>query len=305
VSSPLVIHATCVALVVANLIVRTWRTQVIFRGLRQSVSFLDIAAANLAGDSAAALTPLRFGGIPAQVAFFQRVGIAPQTSVPTLLVESVLLYPVYAVIGGALAVSAGLEWFEILRTAGDTAGRLLLIMGGLFVVGWLLILIFRRAAPGPSRMVGRSMRESLAMVRGMRPGSALLTAPLTVIDVATRVALMPMLALNVVGAPPADVLAIASFALLYGQIAMPTPGGAGIVDAGILGGAAGDLGADASSIVLWWRVYTAGIHILACAPMLWWRLSDRVRRRRPVRITSHDLTAADPATTDAASTVSP
>ena len=274
------VHLACVALVVLNLIVRTWRTQLIFHGLSHRVSFSDVAAANLAGDTAAALTPMRFGGIPAQVAFFQRIGAPPQLSVPVLLVESMLLYPVYAVLGIALAMSAGLEWLELLETAGSTAGRLARNVGGLFVLGWLLVLIVRRAAPGKSRMVGRSMHEGIALVRSMGLGPALLTVPLTVIDVASRIALLPLLALSIPSAPPADVLAIASFAMLYGQIAMPTPGGAGIVDIGLMGGVAGNLGADAGAIVLWWRMYTAGLHIAACLPMLWWRLSARVRRQR-------------------------
>lgn len=279
-TSPFVVHATCLALVAVNLIVRTWRTQVIFAGLGQRVAFVDVATANLAGDAAAALTPMRVGGIPAQVAYFQRIGTPPQLSLPALLVESLLLYPVYALLGGALALSAGLEWFELLQTASSTAGRVAQTMGGVFVVGWLLMLIARRAAPGKSRMVGRSFSEGLKLARRMGWAAALLTVPLTVVDVFTRLALLPMLAINIAGAPPLDVLAIASFAMLYGQVAMPTPGGAGIVDYGLIGGAAGNLGLDAASIVLWWRVYTAGLHIVLCLPMVWWRLSARVRNKR-------------------------
>jgi uncharacterized membrane protein YbhN (UPF0104 family) len=271
------IHAGCAALLLVNLVVRTWRTQVIFAGLDTDVEFTDVAAANLAGDTAAALTPLRVGGLPAQIAFFQRIGIAPQRSVPTLLVESLLLYPVYAVIGGGLALVAGLEWFGLLRTFSASAGRLLLLVGGLFALGWLLMLVARRAAPNRSQQVGRSLREGLSLVRRMGWRPALLTVPLTIADVLTRIALLPLLALGVVGAPPADVLAIASFAMLYGQIAMPTPGGAGIVDLGLLGGAAGNLGPEAGEIVLWWRAYTAGLHMLLCIPALWWRLARRPR----------------------------
>lgn len=278
------IHATCVALVVINLAARTWRTQVIFRGLGERVRFADVATANLAGDTAAALTPMRVGGLPAQVAFFQRIGTRPQVSVPVLLVESILLYPVYAILGGALALAAGLEWFELLKSAGSTAGRVVQTIGGLFVVGWLLVLIARRAAPGKSRMLGRSLREGVALARSMGWAAALLTVPLTIVDVVSRLALLPMLAVNVVGSPPPDVLAMASFAMLYGQIAMPTPGGAGIVDLGLMGGAAGNLGVEAGAIVMWWRVYTAGVHMLLCVPALMWRLSGRVRRARSRRV---------------------
>jgi uncharacterized membrane protein YbhN (UPF0104 family) len=279
-----VIHASCLGLTLVNLAVRTWRTQVIFAGLGRPVGFWDIATANLAGDAAAALTPLRVGGIPAQVAFFQRIGVPAQVTVPTLLVESILLYPVYAVLGAALALGAGLEWLALLRNASTGAGRLLMNVGGLFLVGWLLVLIVRRAAPKKSAAVGRSMRDGFGLVRRMGAGAALATVPLTAIDVLTRIALLPILAMGVAGAPPADVLAIASFAMLYGQIAMPTPGGAGIVDMGLMGGAAGDLGAGAAGIVLAWRVYTAGLHIALAMPALWWRLARRPRLVRATEV---------------------
>jgi uncharacterized membrane protein YbhN (UPF0104 family) len=279
-----VIHASCLGLTLVNLAVRTWRTQVIFAGLGRPVGFWDIATANLAGDAAAALTPLRVGGIPAQVAFFQRIGVPAQVTVPTLLVESILLYPVYAVLGAALALGAGLEWLALLRNASTGAGRLLMNVGGLFLVGWLLVLIVRRAAPKKSAAVGRSMRDGFGLVRRMGAGAALATVPLTAIDVLTRIALLPILAMGVAGAPPADVLAIASFAMLYGQIAMPTPGGAGIVDMGLMGGAAGDLGAGAGGIVLAWRVYTAGLHIALAMPALWWRLARRPRLVRATEV---------------------
>jgi uncharacterized membrane protein YbhN (UPF0104 family) len=275
VTSALTIHASCAALLLANLAVRTWRTQVIFRGLGRPVPFVDVMTANLAGDAAAALTPLRVGGLPAQIAFFQRRGVAPQVTVPTLLVESILLYPVYAVIGAVLATVAGRAWFAELRTFGSDAGRALAWLGVIFAVGWLLVLLLRRAAPHRSQQVGQSLAGGLALVRNMGPRPALLTVPLTVADVLTRIALLPILALGLVNAPPADVLAIASFAMLYGQIAMPTPGGAGIVDLGVLGGAAGDLGTQAGTILLWWRAYTAGIHIVLSVPCLWWRLARR------------------------------
>jgi uncharacterized membrane protein YbhN (UPF0104 family) len=284
--SLLLVHGGCLGLLLLNLVVRTWRTQVIFGGLGHPVAFSDVATANLAGDAAAALTPLRVGGIPAQVAFFQRIGAPPQVTVPTLLVESILLYPVYAVLGGWLALTAGLEWFALLKTFSTTAGRVLVNLGGVFLLGWLLVLIVRRAAPTRSRMVGRSLQEGITLTRQMGWRVPLLTVPLTVVDVLTRIALLPLLAISVPGAPPADVLAIASFAMLYGQIAMPTPGGAGIVDMGLMGGAAGNLGSGAGDIVFWWRVYTVGVHMLLAAPALWWRLRlrrDEARRRVTLR----------------------
>jgi len=275
VTSALTIHASCTALLLANLVVRTWRTQVIFAGLGRPVPFVEVMTANLTGDTAAALTPLRVGGLPAQIAFFQRIGVPAQVTVPTLLVESILLYPVYAAIGAVLAGIAGQAWWQQLRTFSSDAGRMLAWLAAIFAAGWVLVLIARRAAPHHSQKVGQSLAEGVALVRRMGLRPAWLTVPLTALDVITRIALLPVLALTVTDAPGWGLLAIASFAMLYGQIAMPTPGGAGIVDLGVLGGAAGDLGSHAGSILLWWRAYTAGFHMALCVPFLWWRLARR------------------------------
>jgi hypothetical protein len=56
--------------------------------------------------------------------------------------------------------------------------------------------------------------------------------------------------------PPMGPLTFGSFALLYGQILLPTPSGAGVVDLGFVGGAVGDLGAHHHHLLLIWRMYT-------------------------------------------------
>jgi uncharacterized membrane protein YbhN (UPF0104 family) len=266
------VQAACLLLALANLVVRTWRTQLLFHGLGHRVPFTEIATANLAGDAAAALTPMRLGGLPAQVAFFRRVGVRPSVSIPALLVESIVLYPVYGAIAIGLGAWAGQAWIAQLRTAmtdaGDSMRAILAILG----VGWGLLYLFRRLAPNRSHAVRESFRDGLRLVRGMSPLAVLGTVPLTVADVATRLALLPLLARDVPGAPGVSVLAVASFAMLYGQIAMPTPGGAGIVDLGMLRGAAGNFGAASTGILFWWRFWTAGAHIGAAVPALWWRV---------------------------------
>ena len=62
------------------------------------------------------------------------------------------------------------------------------------------------------------------------------------INLATRVAILPVLALTLADPPAMGPLAVGSFALLYSQLVLPTPSGAGAVELGFLGGAAGDLG---------------------------------------------------------------
>jgi hypothetical protein len=51
---------------------------------------------------------------------------------------------------------------------------------------------------------------------------------------------------------------LGSFALLYSQLVLPLPAGAGAVDLGFLGGVAGNLGDGAGGLLLAWRFYTVG-----------------------------------------------
>ncbi len=55
---------------------------------------------------------------------------------------------------------------------------------------------------------------------------------------------------------------VGSFALLYSQLLLPTPSGAGAVELGFLGGAAGDLGDRAGWLLLAWRFYTNGAGVV-------------------------------------------
>jgi uncharacterized membrane protein YbhN (UPF0104 family) len=64
------------------------------------------------------------------------------------------------------------------------------------------------------------------------------------------------------GPPAPGPVIFGSFALLYSQMVLPTPSGAGVVELGFLGGAAGELGDGQGWILLAWRFYTNGIGAL-------------------------------------------
>ena len=86
--------------------------------------------------------------------------------------------------------------------------------------------------------------------------------PLSFLNVATRTAILPVLALTLPSPPEMGPMFLGSFALLYSQLVLPTPSGAGAVELGFLGGAAGDLGERAGWLLLAWRFYTNGVGVL-------------------------------------------
>ena len=76
---------------------------------------------------------------------------------------------------------------------------------------------------------------------------------------------------------------LGSFALLYSQLILPTPSGAGAVELGFLGGAAGDLGPRSGWLLLVWRFYTNGVGVLLgiglAARAYGWPALSRLARR--------------------------
>ncbi len=109
------------------------------------------------------------------------------------------------------------------------------------------------------------------------------SVPLSFINVATRVAILPVLALTLPHPPAMGPLAVGSFALLYSQLVLPTPSGAGAVELGFLGGAAGDLGGAEGWLLVAWRFYTNGIGVvlgvLLAAQIYGWPALRRLARR--------------------------
>jgi len=70
-----------------------------------------------------------------------------------------------------------------------------------------------------------------------------------------RTAILPVLAAGHAGSLAS--LILGSFALLYGQLLLPTPAGVGAVELGFVGGFAGTLSAAAvAALLVAWRVYT-------------------------------------------------
>jgi uncharacterized membrane protein YbhN (UPF0104 family) len=127
------------------------------------------------------------------------------------------------------------------------------------LLGWLVL---RRFLPKLSDHAGGTVRDSLRQMRRMPWWAILAIVPLTVIHIAARVGILPVLVATLDSPPPLGIVALGSFALLYGQSFVPTPSGAGAVELGFLNGAVGDLGPDASTLLVLWRFYTTVIAII-------------------------------------------
>jgi uncharacterized membrane protein YbhN (UPF0104 family) len=283
--SPLTAHLLCLALVAADFTIRTWRTQCFLRGLRQHLPFREVFVHGALGEAASSLTPLRLGGEPARVWAMRQLGVPASAAVVCVGVELLATTPIILAAALLLGVTLAPEWWA---TAGPELTRsvlgrwpLLLGVGVLLAAAWWLT---RRLAPG----VAHATRQQLAAARGhardLPRWPYVVNVPLTLLNIAARVAVLPVLAMTLPSPPPLGATVVASFILLYTQAILPTPAGAGAIELTFLGGGAGNLGSEEGELLLLWRVYTTlvgvvGGIVLAVARYRWAVLPAALRRR--------------------------
>ncbi|HEY9442394.1 MAG TPA: hypothetical protein VIQ25_04045, partial [Gemmatimonadales bacterium] len=157
---------------------------------------------------------------------------------------------------------------------------------------WVLLVVilsiaawrYARGIASPSmRHVRRPVRRALVYWRRMPMWPLVASVPMSVVNLAARVAILPVLASTLPEAPPLGPMLLGSFALLYSQLVLPTPSGAGAVELGFLGGAAGDLGDRSGWLLLAWRIYTNGLGVVLgvvlAAHIYGWPALRRLARR--------------------------
>jgi uncharacterized membrane protein YbhN (UPF0104 family) len=270
--SMLTANLLCVALVALDLAVRGWRIQWILQGTQCRITFLDALTLNAVGDAAAAVTPNRIGAEPARLggAMLSRVPLA--AGVVAIAIETLVMGVTTIAAAVWLAVLYAPEWW---RTAGpaledtiDDAWPFILAMLAAGLLAWWAV---RRFAPALSHSMRRGSRRAWVYARRMPRWPLVAAAITSVISIAARVAILPVLAATLPHPPPLGPLCFASFGLVYGQMLLPTPSGAGVVELGFLGGAVGNLGAGYKPLLLLWRFYTTVLLIAEGVALGLWR----------------------------------
>ena len=278
-------HLVCLALVAVDFAARAWRIQLIVQGLGHRLSFWDAFVLNAFGDAACALTPLRLGGEPARLAGMLRSSVPAVAAFVAISLEVLAAWPVVLVAAGWLVWRYAPAWWA---DAGPRLAAGLVDawpwLAAVVVASALAYVYARRVAAPAAHQVRRPIRRALVYWRRLPVGVLLLSVPLSFLNLATRVAILPVLALTLPDPPPLGPLAVGSFALLYSQLILPTPSGAGAVELGFVSGAAGDLGRAEGWLLLLWRWYTNGIGVVlgvALAARLYgWRALRALTRRR-------------------------
>jgi len=255
-------HLLCCALVLLDLVTRTWRYQWLLQGLETPISFRSALVVNAVGDAAAAATPNRLGADPARLAATAYAGVPATAGFVAILIETIVMWPVLIAAAGWLALIYAPRWW---RTAGPllaaTMERTWPWVVALIALGIVLWVVLRRFFPVLSHKMRRSSRRALAYARRMPAWPIAASVVLTLISQAARVAILPVMALTLPHPPPIGPLVFGSFALIYSQLLLPTPSGAGVVDIGFVGGAVGNLGERHRALLFIWRFYTTIVPI--------------------------------------------
>lgn len=256
-------HLLCIGLVAADLLARVWRIQWIVQGLGHHMTMKDAFILNAFGDAACALTPLRIGGEPARLAGMLRSGVPATAAFVGISLEVLAAWPVILVAAAWLAWRYAPAWWASvgprLGAAAADAWPWIAIVVLASVIAWRYA---HRIASPIGRQLRRPVRRALVYWRRMPHWPLVASIPLTLVNLVTRVAILPVLALTLADPPAMGPMILGSFALLYSQLILPTPSGAGAVELGFLGGAAGDLGEGQAWLLLIWRFYTNGVGVL-------------------------------------------
>jgi uncharacterized membrane protein YbhN (UPF0104 family) len=250
-------HLLSAALLSADMLARAGRIHLFLRGAGQHVSFRQVFVANVFGDAAAAVTPMRLGGEGARLVGLLRAGVPFPPLATVLAVEVAAYTAVVVAAAGAVGWLFADEWWQEVGPQVVEAARRgaewLLVLALLVVLALLLARWLRRRGVGA---VGRIPRPSLEVLRATAGWPLAASFPLTLASVAARVSILPVLAAAWGADTPLPVLVTASFALTYGQFLLPTPAGAGAVELAFAGGFAGEEGAADAGLMLAWRLYT-------------------------------------------------
>lgn len=256
-------HLVCIALVAIDLLARMWRIQWFLRGLGYRITAAEAFTANAFGDAACALTPLRIGGEPARLAGMLRARVSATGAAIAILFEVLCAWPVVFIFAGTLTWLYAPEWWQTVQPSLHRYARhawpWIIAVAIASVVAWW---IGRRIARQSAAQLDHPLQRARQYWRRMAWWPLLASVPLSFLNLATRTAILPVLALTLDHPPSFGATALGSFALLYSQLVLPTPSGAGAVDLGFLGGMAGDLGGDQQWLLLAWRFYTNGVGLI-------------------------------------------
>jgi hypothetical protein len=258
-------HVLALILFAVDMTCRGVRVMIIARGLGERLTLVTSIGAQLAGDAAGSMTPSRMGSDPAKLAILARDGVHPGAGgalmVGEILAEIVVLTLVaigaafvlptaHNVALGALSYSAVVACttalaIGLVRTPSEEPPALLRRLG-ISALRWQH---FRNVAQ-------QFAAKSRALLR-LRVTTVALVLLVTAIHMASRLAILPILAATDRAVANIGPLIAWPLVLLYAGALVPAPAGGGAVEFGFAAALGAALPANVlAGALVWWRIYT-------------------------------------------------
>lgn len=252
----LAVHAACLGLVALDFAARTWRTQIFLRGIGHPLSFRDVFVQSAIGETASSLTPMRVGGELVRIWAMGQQGVPARIAIVSVGVELIAVSVIIVLTALVLGVTVAPDWWAsagpgLVRSA-VASWPWLAAVAAITGLAWLLM---RRLRPDLLDTVRSELSATRGHLGDFPAWVYVANVPLSLLNIGARVAVLPLLASTLDQPPPLAATIVGSFALLYVQAFIPTPAGAGAVELGFLGGAAGERAAG-GDLLGWWRFYT-------------------------------------------------
>lgn len=269
-------HVVSAALFAADLALRSARVHALVRAAGTRLSARDALALTAFGDAAAVVTPWRAGGEVARVLGARLSGVPVPVSVVVMAIESAVGYLLAAVAGAWLAAAYGGDWLATLEGAGG--GIPMSWIRAMAVLACVILTLVLSFPPSRTWVLGamRAIAVAARSLRTLPPGAMAWCVVLSAASLASRVLVLPILAMDSASAG-FGVLTLVSFTLLHAQVALPTPAGAGPIELVFLKGGAGV--AQGAALLAWWRVYVTLLPVVvgvALAAAVYGRLALRI-----------------------------
>jgi uncharacterized membrane protein YbhN (UPF0104 family) len=254
---PLSHHLAAFALFAADVAIRAVRLRVLAPGTTLTLG--QAVAVNAYGEAASAITPARAGGDPARFVALLRDGLSAPRALAALATEMLIDWVLLA----AAAVTLLLAWGETAATgarrlvalAATPHARVLVVAVLVLAVASVVALRWYRRHRSAQELAA-SLADAWRAARDLGWRRVSGSAALTGLSMIARTAILPVLAAGLPGLDSRAVV-VGSFALLYGQLVLPTPAGAGGVELAFVGGFAGALAPAAlAELLVAWRIYT-------------------------------------------------
>lgn len=249
----------CVALVAVDVLARGVRLRFLLRGAGHRLRLGMLCESILFGDAAAATTPMRLGGEPARWLGLRGGGVPAGVAAAVLALEMVTYLSIVFLSGALAAWTLGGAWWAGVGPRMASRAQDVLPWAAAVVAASAAVWLWARRRP---RVRAVSAPPQLSAVRGALGWPLAAAVPLTLVSIAARLGMLPVLAQTLPAPPPVSVLVLGSFALVYGQLFFPTPGGAGAVELLAAAGTAGELGGSGGAVFLAWRAVTTGIPVV-------------------------------------------